>query len=292
MLLLLGIGQIGLRDYGIIARAQQIKMRDMTKTADEIEQAIEAFVRGFCAGRSVTHPYEHARVGKLWVMRDGPRKNAKNYRKEEWVAYGVQPREVEAVARGETRGRFWVCAVRGMEETDDRLKAAYKELGYLLLATESLFVHRLKRVPRVVIDRGTAGRVSRGTRGAAITIEQVRTAEMAVRFGKATRTRPIRAEDLADDAPFRQYVALEGGELVGWVRSVAAGEATWCANMYVRPTHRRRGIGRALIARMLRDDRAAGATQSVLLASHAGALLYPKVGYEQIGMLLIFAPKK
>jgi hypothetical protein len=43
---------------------------------------------------------------------------------------------------------------------------------------------------------------------------------------------------------------------------------------------------------MLRDDRTRGAKQSVLLSSHTGALLYPRVGYEQIGMLLIFAPKR
>src|SRR5439155_15192313 len=117
--------------------------------------------RGFCAERSRTHPYECFRVGKLWVMRDAPRKNPKNYRKEEWVPYGVN-----------------------------------------------------------------------------------------------------------------------------------AGDSTWCSNMYVRPSHRRRGIGSALLTRMLRDDRARGFKKSVLLSSHTGALVYPRVGYEQIGLLLIFAPKK
>jgi hypothetical protein len=44
---------------------------------------------------------------------------------------------------------------------------------------------------------------------------------------------------------------------------------------------------------MLRDDRGHGSTCSVLLASHAGALLYPKypkVGHEMIGLLLLFTP--
>jgi hypothetical protein len=43
---------------------------------------------------------------------------------------------------------------------------------------------------------------------------------------------------------------------------------------------------------MLRDDRAAGASAGVLLASHTGAKLYPSVGYEQIGTLLLFTPRK
>lgn len=61
---------------------------------------------------------------------------------------------------------------------------------------------------------------------------------------------------------------------------------------HVCPSHRRRGIGQALLSKMLRDDRARGSRCSVLTASHTGALLYPSVGYEQIGMLFMFAPRK
>ena len=264
------------------------------RLANEIEHAIEVFVRGFCVGRSVTHPYEHFLVGKLWVMRDAPRKNAKNYRKEEWVAYGVEPREVDAAARKGTRGRFFVCAIRGMDDSDDQLRAGYKEMGYRLLGTEPLFVHRLKKIPRpsILASRGRQPAESKQRRDPSISIEQILTPELAHRFGKATRTRPIVAEQLTKDAPFRQYVALDGGELIGWVRSVNAGDSTWCSNMYVRPSHRRRGIGRALLAKMLRDDRQRGFKQSVLLSSHAGALVYPRVGYEQTGLLFIFAPRR
>ena len=130
-------------------------------------------------------------------MQDAERKNAKDYRKEEWVAFDAEPREVDAAARKGTRGRFFVCAVRAMDEDDQRLKEAYKKLGYRLLGTEPLFVHRLKKIPRPANP---------------ISIERLRTPEMAIRFGKATRTRPIRAEDLVKDAPSRQYVALDDGE--------------------------------------------------------------------------------
>lgn len=54
---------------------------------------------------------------------------------------------------------------------------------------------------------------------------------------------------------------------------------------------RRRGIARALLGRMLQDDRAYGATLAVLLASHTGAKLYPLIGYQQIGELLLYTPK-
>ena len=52
------------------------------------------------------------------------------------------------------------------------------------------------------------------------------------------RRRPIAVDLLGDGAPFRQYVAV--------VRSVDAVGATWCADMYVEPSHLRRGIGHAL----------------------------------------------
>jgi GNAT superfamily N-acetyltransferase len=144
-----------------------------------------------------------------------------------------------------------------------------------LLTTEPLFVHHLKRIPRPKSP---------------VKIVRVKTQELAVRFGKANRSRPIPPEQLGRDAPFRQYVAVNGESIIGWVRSVSAGRATWCSDMFVVQKHRRRGIGFAMLAKMLRDDRAHGANCSVLLSSHTGALLYPRVGYKQIGTLLLFAP--
>ena len=243
----------------------------------DIELAIEVFVRGHAAGKSRTFPYEVERVGPLWVMRDAPRKNPRDYRKEEWIAHGVDARKVDAIARKHTRGRFFVCAIIGLGEPDEPTRAAYKSLGYRLLTTEAFFVQPLKRIPKPP---------------SALPIERVRTPKLAARLGKATRTRPIANELLGDDAPFRQYVALEGDAIVGRVRSVDAAGATWCADMHVDASHRRRGIGRALLAKMLRDDRARGSEGSVLFASHSGALLYPHVGYERIGKLFMFVPAR
>lgn len=244
--------------------------------AEVIERAIEVFVKGFSSTKSLTHPYEYALVDGVWVMRDTPRRRAADYRKEEWITYGGEPAMVDSVARQNTRGRFFLGAMCAPGESTTDLRDAYKSLGYRLIATEPFFIHHLKRIPQTEW---------------AVNLERVKTVDLAVRLGKATRSRPIALENLSENAPFRQYVALDGEELVGWVRSIVAGESTWCSNMYVRPSHRRRGIGKALLERMLRDDRKHGAKASVLLASHAGALLYPKVGYEQIGTLLMFAPR-
>jgi len=249
----------------------------MKKPNQEIEFAIEVFVRGHSTGRSRTFPYEVSRVGPIWLMRDATRKNPRNYRKEEWIAHDVDPGEVDAVARGHTRGRFFACVIIAEGEPDEPTRTAYKALGYRLLATEGFFVQRLKRIPK---------------QPPPVSIERVRTPDLAARLGKVTRTRPIPSNLLGDDAPFRQYVALDREDVVGRVRSVDAAGATWCADMYVNPSHRRRGIGQALLPTMLRDGRGRGWKCSVLTASHTGALLYPCVGYERIGTLLMFAPKK
>ena len=247
------------------------------KSDTEIEFAIEVFVRGFSACRSRTFPYTVSQVGPLWVMRDAPRKIPRHYRKEEWIAHAVDAREVDAIARRETRGRFFVGAFVAAGESDDLTRVAYKSLGYRLLTTEGFFVQRLKRIPKLPHP---------------VPIERVRTAELAARLAKAIRSRPISDSMLANDAPIRQYIALEGDEIVGRVRSVDAVGASWCADMHVAAPYRRRGIGKALLNRMLRDDRRCGSKCSVLTASHAGALLYPHAGYERIGTLLVFAPAK
>ena len=247
----------------------------------DMDAAIEVFVRAFAYGRSFTHPYLPERVGRMWVVRDGPRKNPADYRREEWIAAGVEAAEVDRLARAGTRGRYCICAIRGQGEDDAPLRAAYKSLGYRLQCTEPFMAHRLRRVPKLPEP---------------YPVVRVTTRELADRLAKAARGRQVRPEHFRPDSPLWQYAALDGLRPVGWVRSIlvesGAGPAAWVSNMFVEPAYRRRGIGRSLLARMLRDDRARGAARSVLLSSHTGALLYPHVGYEPIGELMIYTPKK
>lgn len=250
----------------------------MAARKSTLHDAIEVLLHGYCAGRSLTHPYHWERVDKeLWFMGDAPRRNPRLYRKEEWVTCGAEPQKVDKLARERTRGHYCVSVVRGLDEADDELRAEYKRLGYRLQCTEPFFVHRLQRVPAAKSPAK---------------VVRLKASNLAADFAKATRSKQLGPEQLTDDAAFRQYVALDGTKIVGWVRSVAAGDSRWCSHMEVVAPHRRRGIGSALLAKMLRDDRAHGARQSVLLASHAGALLYPRVGYEQIGTLLMFVRRR
>lgn len=241
----------------------------------ELSGAIETFVRGFSVTRSFTHPYVAARVGPVWVVRDGPRRRADEYRREEWVAHGVGPSEVDRIARAHTRGRFAVCAIRTTEEPAGPLRDAFKARGYRLQTTEPFFVHRLRRIPRVA---------------APFPVRRVGTEAEADRLAKAVGRRQLLPEHLLPGSPIRQYFAHDGDRVIGWVKSITVGDRAWVSSMEVVPPYRRRGVATSLLARMLRDDRSAGLARSVLLASHAGALLYPRVGYEQIGELMMFTP--
>ena len=258
-------------------------------TPDEFERAIEVFARAWCFARSFTHPYLAERVnteatgsrtgGSLWVLRDTERRSGR-YRNEEWVSHGLEPERVHAAATGPppyARGGYTVCAIHASDEPDQPLRTGFKALDYRLIGSEPFMVHRLRRIPRVA---------------APATIRRVRTPQLAARLAKAARSRQILPENLGDDAPQRQYVALIDGAIVGWVGSIAVEDATWCQNMFVQREFRRRGIARAMLCRLLRDDRGAGAKLAVLLASHTGAKLYTTVGYRQIGTLLLFSPRK
>jgi GNAT superfamily N-acetyltransferase len=252
----------------------------MGKSAGEIERAIEVFVRGFAFTRSFKHAYVPQRVGPLWMTRDAPRRSG-DYRNEEYVAYRIPPAEAHKIAYQHKVGRFFICYLCDEDEDQTPIRDEFRRLRYRLLHTEPFFLHRLTRVPRFTTK---------------YSIEQVRTQELADRLAKAARGRQIMPEhlngEMKDGCGMRQYVAVDGEHILGWVRSIMVHGSSWVSNMYVAPQYRRRGIGRSMLARMLRDDRLAGMKQSVLLASHTGAMLYPVVGYEQIGVLLVYAPPK
>lgn len=242
----------------------------------QIRTAIEVFVAGFAETKCRTWPYETIQHESVWQLRDRERKNSRDYRKEEWIAYGVAPGEVHAIAKQGTRGLYFIGQMLSLQDCAEELKSEFKALGYRLLASEPLFVHDLRRIPRSQC---------------AASIQLLRTEKQALDFATANRIRPEKADVYSRDE-YRQFLAYIDNMLVGWVRSIETEMGTWCSNLFVQPAFRRQGIARSLLCQMLRDDRKREAKRSVLLSSHTGALLYPQIGYQQLGTLFIFAPKK
>lgn len=243
-----------------------------------LEAAIDVFVGGFCFTRSYTYPYVSEKIGPVWVMHDDPVRLPDKQRNTEWVACRITPNEMDRIVGENHFGRYALCYMRAIDQADGPIRKEFREMGYRLGHAEPFFVHALKDLPESVSE---------------CTIERVIHQELADLLAKAAGRKQILPLHLADPhAPIRQYVARVGDELIGWVRSITVGDSTWCSNLYVNPAYRRRGIGRALMAKMLEDDKAHGCKANVLLASHTGARLYPTLGYEQIGEMFIYTPPR
>lgn len=60
-----------------------------------------------------------------------------------------------------------------------------------------------------------------------------------------------------------------------------AGKRAHLMNVYVRAEARRRGIGRKMVARLIEEARARGATEITLDATEEGKLLYEKLGFAE-----------
>lgn len=60
-----------------------------------------------------------------------------------------------------------------------------------------------------------------------------------------------------------------------------SGKRAHLMNVYVRAEARRRGIGRKMVARLIEEARARGATEITLDATEEGRLLYESLGFEE-----------
>ena len=79
----------------------------------------------------------------------------------------------------------------------------------------------------------------------------------------------------------RTFVCEDGGELVGTATGFREGDDVYLVAMWVAPSHRRRGVGRGLVGRVVEWAREQAARRVVL---EVNARLAPAVGlYEQAG---------
>lgn len=243
-----------------------------------LEQAVDCFCQGFAYGRSISHPFEVAQVGPLRALRDLPRKSG-DYRVEELVALDAEPDSVIETIRAYKPSKFFLSVVNRVGEDDKAIKETYKAHGFRLLRREPMFVKPLDRIDSFP---------------GPLPIRRITDEANSAALDKAAGRGQSHAEDVRDgDARQRMYACFDNDEVIGWVKSVRTSpECCWVANMYVLEAYRRRGIARALMTAMVEDDARYGVTHSVLLSSSAGSKLYPVVGYEQIGLLQIFAPNK
>lgn len=235
-----------------------------------LERAFEVVAKGFAACKGLIDPYVAIPLEGGWLLRDGPGRKVERMR--ELMVYAMSPVAAVETAR---LHRAFVCAYTTPDD-EARTISEYKALGMRLHSREGLFVGETAAAPEY------DGPIAR-----------VRDEAGAAAVAKFARTRQIMPKHLVeDDAPIRLYAAFGSDAVVGMVRSVRVGDAAWVSNLSVRADQRGQGLGRALMSAMLRDDARLGIRYSVLLASPAGARLYPHLAYERIGAVAIFTPVK
>lgn len=235
-------------------------------------------MQGFSATRSLTHPYPVRQLSaSIWVLSDAPRATGPA-RKSEVIVYGAGLEETLETIQREQVGHHLLCVLLDSPETADTTRDLYKRHGYRFAAAEPLFVLSLHQRREY----------------ATFPVRRVMQRDEAAAIAKAARGRQLLPEHLSEaDASIRLYGAFDGDTPIGWASSVRAGSGcSWVANLFVHPDYRRRGIGKSLMSVLLNEDAGYGVEYSVLLASKTGALLYPHLGYEQHGLLLVFNPPK
>jgi GNAT superfamily N-acetyltransferase len=99
---------------------------------------------------------------------------------------------------------------------------------------------------------------------------------------------------LSDDSRARIYVARDEGKVIAMAAlhfttsTAEGGKVAWFEDCIVRPEHRRKGIGKALLEHVIAQARAEGALRVMLLTDGDNAsaqALYRKSGFRDSAML-------
>ncbi len=95
---------------------------------------------------------------------------------------------------------------------------------------------------------------------------------------------------LALDSPIRLYVGYAGAEPVAASELTIAGGVAGLYGISTVAAHRRRGYGTAMTLHPLVDARGEGLAHCVLQASAAGAGVYRRIGFEELGGITEYKP--
>ena len=90
---------------------------------------------------------------------------------------------------------------------------------------------------------------------------------------------------LAGETAIRWHGAFEGEAPVGCVGAIAVGDDCCVTGVATPPEHRGRGIASWLMARVLAEARDEGMATASLQASKAGAPLYERIGFRDLGFV-------
>jgi GNAT superfamily N-acetyltransferase len=90
---------------------------------------------------------------------------------------------------------------------------------------------------------------------------------------------------LAGETAIRWHGAFDDGEPVGCIGTIEVGEDCCVTGVATPPEQRGRGIASWLLSRALAEARARGLTSASLQATRAGAPLYERLGFRDLGYI-------
>lgn len=235
----------------------------------DVAGAIETWARALTLLRGMTHACALRREGPLWAVSDAPRKDR---RKTDLVAGWVAPEDATAAARVDPGWHFLGVVAREVDV--NAVRTEYRALGYRALSSFGLWVHDLGAIPSpggVAVRLASAG-------------------DLQAIGALAGRRQATPAYLKGDPPPIRLHIAEVDGDLVGYVKAIQTEAGGWASNLFVRPESRRRGVGSALMASLLRGHRDDGMPGSALLSNADGERVYAQVGYVRLATYLTFCP--
>ena len=155
--------------------------------------------------------------------------------------------------------------------------AAYSAAGYRLAFSEYLMARPLTNLLPANPE---------------VAVELVRDADEAARMNAADVEHEPWVRPGNFEAPnLRHYYVLQDGVIAARARSWQPhAEYSYVTHVFTNPAYRRRGLARAVMLRLLHDDLAHGVTESLLVASEEGDLLYRSLGYTRLATLLVLEP--
>lgn len=228
------------------------------------EQAIAAFAKAHSRIRSIYYPCSCDRVGESFILKDVPPRD--NARKTEIITTHCDPDSI----RGLVKGWHFVTVASPLDTDAEQIKQSFKSGGYRALSSEKVFIHDLLDMAKPVAQS---------------LVREVNEKNFALIPQTAIRKRKL-CEGV------RHFAIWDEARDYGWVSSLAVDGIGYVSDLFVYEEFRRRGYGTELMRALVLAQNAEGLRLSVCIASTAGARVYPRVGYLEVGRLQIFCPAK
>lgn len=232
----------------------------------DLAQAVEISSCAIALRKSRFHPHLARQVDGMWVLRDqGP---IKTPRKSEVFVSDLAPDDLLHRLKTHDLGWHFLCACHGPQVDATEFREKLKRGGYRVSSTAWVYVHDYQELQ----DFEREDEVKH-----LATQEEIN--------GIADHQWKPRKQD--EDSCF---YALADPVIFGMVESMKIGGDAYASDLYVRKEYRGQGYGAALKSALLKGDKARGLGSSVLVANREGRRLYPRLGYEEIGVMHVLTP--